>query len=226
MSFTYKLVMELIYLAILSAGFAYGAVKLFRKGQPLYFQLYVMGCGARVVERMIVCTTVICGLTDMNVSVGNFLGMFSLGLFILSANRGTLDGIVDDRSDPRNKKARRLAIIVPAFNMVACFIITGLYMVNVSVFTGLVIFVGAQPAIIASYYCAKHLLLMDEMQLLKATRPCNILAIAACGVGLINQLLSSLISSEIVLAYIHIIVYALPAVMVVYAVKGAEKWKA
>lgn len=225
MSYTYKLIMEFIYLAILSAGFFYGAIKLFRKGKPLYFQLYVMGCGARVVERMIVCTTVICGLTDMNVSVGNFLGMFSLGLFVLSANRGTLDGIVDNRSDPRNKKARLLALIVPAFNMIACFIVTAIYMANVSVFTGLVIFVGAQPAIIASYYCTKHLFLMDELELLKATRPCNILAIAACGVGLINQLLSSLISSEIVLAYLRIIVYAIPALMVVYAVKGAEKWK-
>lgn len=218
--------MELIYLAMLGSAFAYGVFKLFRKGKPLYFQLYVLACGCRLIERLIVFATFICGLSDSNVSIGTFLGMFSVGLFAFSANYGTLDGIVDDRSDDRNKKARRLALIAPTILTVFSLWLSVTYAVNISVFTGAVIFVAVLPIIPSSYYCTKHLFLpSDDLGLLKATRPCNIIAVVMYGVGIVRNVLSSMLLSEVVLALVSVVTFGLHALLVIVSVKGAEKWK-
>ena len=221
-----RIVFELIYLAMMGAAFVYGALHLFKKGQPLYFQLYVMGCGCRFVERLIVFTTFICGFETANVSVGTFFGMFTMGMFVVSANYGTLDGIVDDKHDARNKKARWIGMAVAAFNLAAVSVICYFYAVNVSLYTSVIILIAAAPAVVSSYFCTKHLFLpMDELGLLRATRPCNIIAVIVYAVGIVNNLIASFVGSEFALYCVRIAVYALPALLVIFAVKGAKKWK-
>ena len=226
MSFTFQLIMELIYLIILGSAFAYGACKLFKKGKPLYFQLYVIACGCRLIERLIVFATFICGLSDKNVSVGTFLGTFSIGLFGFAANYGTLDDLVDDRSDNRNKKARRLALIVPVLLTAAALWICAAYATNISVFTGVVLFIAFAPLLASSYYCMKHLLLpKDEFGLLDATRPCNAIVVVMYCIGIVRNILASTLLSEVALACVSVGIFLLHALLVYFAVKGAEKWK-
>ncbi|MCQ2400019.1 MAG: hypothetical protein MJ072_05895, partial [Clostridia bacterium] len=211
---------------ILVVAFIYGAIKLFRKGKPLYFQLFVVATGCRVMERLIVVTTIICGFTESDVSVAMLLGMFSYGLFAFSANYGVLDAIVDDRSDVRNKKARILAFIAPVIVGIMAVIIVMLYVKNYSLYTGVLIAIAVIPCLFGSYYNLKHLILpTDELGLLKATRSVNLIALIAYIVGIANNLVTALFPNSVLISQIHVVVFILPVLIVIYSVKGAEQWK-
>ena len=226
MSESAKLLMEFLYFAILAAAFAYGAVKLFRKGVPLYFQLYVMLCGCRMLERLISFAVLLCGLNSQYISAASFFGFFSAALFALSANRGTLDSIVDDKRNPANKKARLFALITPTVIAAMVVIIVAINLRNGSTFNGIALLIAASPCVPASYYNTKHLLLKDELGLLKATKSINIIVLIVYFIGFINNYLAVLLADSVALYLIRVIVFSLPALAVLASVKGAKKWKA
>ena len=58
-----------------------------------------------------------------------------------------------------------------------------------------------------------------------ATKICNILVICAYVVGIANNLLTSTLKSALAISLVHIAVFIIPALLVISAVKGAEKWK-
>ena len=226
MSYSFELGMDLLYFAILAATFIYGAISLLKPGKPLYFQLFVLASGCRMLERLIVVVLLICGFDNPNVSIGAFLGTFSMVLFVLAANYGTLDSLVDDRSDDKNKKARRLALIAPIILTSSFFVIVPNYIKNVSLFTAIILTIAFIPCIPASYFNLKHLLLpKDEMGLLEATKYCNVVALLAYVVGIANNFLASLFVRAESIMYVRLVVYTLPALLIVAAVKGAKQWK-
>ena len=225
MSNSAKLLMEFLYFAILAASFIYGAIKLFRKGVPLYFQLYVMLCGCRMLERLISFVAMLCGLSSQIVSAASFFGMFSAALFALSANRGTLDSIVDDKQNPANKKARILALITPIIIVSMMVVVFVMNLRNGTVFNGIVLAVAVAPCVPASYYNTKHLLLKDEFGFLKATRSINIIVLVVYFVGFFNNYFAVILGDTLALYLLRVVVFSLPALAVFASVKGAKQWK-
>lgn len=162
-----------ISFAISILAFGYGAAKLFHKKKPLYFQILVCAAGCFAVSQLSNIINVWCGVSDM-FSIG-MCGYFGCNLFLLSANLGTLDRIVDDGQS--SGKARAFGMIAPA--MMALLIVT-VFMVwkDKDLYLAIAWVIMLLPALPASFFNLKHILLpMDPYEFLKATKLCNLIAL-------------------------------------------------
>lgn len=155
-------------------GFAHGALRLFRKKNPLYYQLLVCAAGCFALQQLSATVSALCGGSAEHITVGLF-GFFGCNFFLLSANFGTLDRIVDDGS-PANKAAKRLAFLAPAV-MAVCLVLVFLVWRS-DLFDAVTLMIVLLPALPASYFNLKHLLLpIDDFGFLRATRRCNLAAL-------------------------------------------------
>ena len=224
MQYPIEFAVELVCALILAGAFAYGAKRLFRKGKPLYFQLYVLACGCRMLGHFINAVLLFCDLWDGSFTATRFFGNLACSLFILSANRGTLDGIVDDRRDKRNAKARYLALFAP-FLMLALLLAASLsYYENISRPASVFLFISAFPTVPASYFNLKHLLLpIDDFELLKATKGCNICALVLQVLSLVYSIASVYFSGNAIVCACEVLVYIPAIFMVAAAVKGVKR---
>ena len=205
---------------ILAAGaFGFGAAKLFKKKKPMYFQLIVCAAGCFAIEQLSVTVNIWCGVYDA-LSIG-MLGIFGCNFFLLSANYGTLDRIVDDGKG--SKKARILALIAPVIMAVLIGSVFTVWWGSNK--TGAVMWtVMLIPALFASYFNLKHLLLpMDPYEFLRATKPCNIAALVFCIVTAAYAIMLPL-GSNVISGTISIAASASMLLLAIFSVKGAKKW--
>lgn len=170
-------ILQIVTFCILAVSVWHGVRRLFQKRVPMYFQLLTAGVGCFALSEVtrLVGTLQKTGYAYFSVSCIGAIGCF---LFLLSANYGQLDGVVDDRGIAANRNARLAAVAAPV-------VILLLAAVQIAVFGGKmrpaklvsVILVGL-PAAAASYYNLKHLLLpVDDFGFLRATRACNLTAL-------------------------------------------------
>ena len=212
-----------LILSLLIAVFAFGvgAGKLFKKGTPMYWQLYICAAGCFALRQLSETVNFLCGLRG-NISVG-MLGIFGCNFFLLSANYGTLDKVVDDGS-VENKPARLLALIAPAVMAVLVTLVFFTWRKNDPV-CGALWLLMLLPMLPASYFNMKHLLLpLDAFELLRATRPCNLASLCFyllsalygvfCGLG--NTALAEVTSVVLSISMLF---------LVSAAIRGAKKWK-
>lgn len=222
----FELLFQIIYFVILTSAFIFGAVKLFGKSAPMYFRLYVMACGCLMLESLISAVLLICNLDDGSITAAFFFGTFSFSLFILSANRGTLDGIVDDRGEQKNKKARIYAVAAPVLVAALSAAAVFLYVKKNSPVQGILLFAAIAPTVFASYYNLKHLLLpVDDIGFLRATRGCNIAALFYEISDIVFIILSAAFPGNRAVMIYGAAVYAVAALLVFSAVRGYEKWE-
>ena len=209
----------LISFLIAAFAFGFGAAKLFKKKKPLYLQLLVCAAGCFAVQQLSYAVNIWCDVRAA-VSIG-MLGIFGCNFFLLSANFGTLDRIVDDGKG--SGKARKLALAAPAV-MAALTVTAFLVWKGRDGFGAVMWVVMLLPALPASYFNLKHILLpTDPFGFLRATKPCNLAALAfylltaAYGIGsasagtAVGGVLSVLMSLSVL-------------ALSLCAVKGAERW--
>ena len=212
-----------LILSLLIAAFAFGtgATKLFKKGTPLYWQLYVCAAGCFALRQLSETVNFLCGIQG-NISVG-MLGIFGCNFFLLSADYGTLDKVVDDGS-AENKPARKLALLAPVVTAALIASVFFAWRKN-DLVCGVLWLAMLLPMLPASYFNLKHLLMPpDDFELLRATRPCNLASLgvyllsalcgAACGLG--NTALAEVTSVALSASMLW---------LVCAAVKGRKKWK-
>ena len=207
--------------SFLIAAFAclFGAVKLFKKRKPMYLQILVCAAGCFAIGQLSYLVNIWCNVTA-TVSIG-MLGIFGCNFFLLSANFGTLDKIVDDGKG--SCRARILSIFAPVL-MAALTVTAFISWKDVDMFCAVMWLVMLIPALPASYFNLKHILLpIDSFELLRATKPCNIAALvfyvltatyAICSASQGNTV------SGILSVAMSVTVLALS----IFAVKGASKW--
>lgn len=207
-------------LIISVAAFGYGAAKLFRKKKPLYFQLLICATGCFMLQQLSVTVNIWCDtVTPVNIGMA---GIFGCNFFLLSANYGTLDRIVDDGEG--SQKARKKAVIAP---LVTALLIVCVFLCNknTDMFYAVISSVILLPAVPASYFNLKHILLpMDPFEFLKATRSCNITALLFYLVTVI-YLIASAYAGDIVCGLLSVLMSVSAAGISVSAVKGAKKWE-
>ena len=162
-----------ISFAISILAFGYGAAKLFHKKKPLYFQILVCAAGCFAVSQLSNIVNVWCAVPDA-FSVGLF-GYFGCNFFLLSANLGTLDRIVDDGQSAG--KARALGLVAPV--VMALLIVTAfMAWKERDIYRAIAWVIMLMPALPASFFNLKHILLpLDPYEFLKATRSCNLIAL-------------------------------------------------
>ena len=212
-----------LILSLLIAVFAFGvgAGRLFKKGTPLYWQLYICAAGCFALRQLSETVNFLCGMQG-NISVG-MLGIFGCNFFLLSANYGTLDKVVDDGS-VENKPARLLALIAPAVMAVLVTLVFFTWRKKEPV-CGALWLLMLLPVLPASYFNMKHLLMpLDAFELLRATRPCNFVSLCFyllsalygvfCGLG--NTAAAGVVSVVLSVSMLW---------LVSAAINGREKWK-
>lgn len=204
---------------IAAVAFGFGAVKLFKKKKPMYLQLLVCAAGCFALEQLSYLVNLWCNVSA-TVSIGMF-GIFGCNFFLLSANYGTLDKVVDDGKG--SGKARAISAIAPVI-MAALAVAAFFSWKNKDLFCAVMWLIMLIPAIPASYFNLKHILLpMDPFEFLRATKPCNIAT-------LIHYVITAayVISTSFSNSIIHGVLAALMSLsvleIVICAVKGAKKW--
>lgn len=171
------LILQWLSFGIAAAAFINGARLFFKKKKPMYFQLLTCAAGCFMLKALSEVVTALCGGSELPVTVG-LLGLFGCLFFLLSANYGQLDGIVDDRAE-KSGRARALAFAAPL--LLGAALITLLVLSNVGTFSVIVYAIVLVPLLPASYFNLKHLLLpIDPFGFLRATRLCNVTALLFC----------------------------------------------
>jgi len=173
---TASMVLEWIALICVSGVFVFGACAFFRKGKPLYFQLLVCASGCCALHRLWSVVSLLCGFSG-TLNVGLF-GLAGCLFFLLSANYGTLDRLVDEGKgiNRRQRIAAWIAPFVLVLAIIALFI-AGRDRIGACV----VLLLACLPALPSAYFSMKHLLLPDdEVGILCATRLCNVCILLFC----------------------------------------------
>ncbi len=214
-----NLIFGLVSFLIAAFAFGFGAAKLFKKKKPLYLQILVAAAGCFAIEQLSYIVNILCDVTAA-VSIGMF-GIFGCNFFLLSANFGTLDKIVDDGKG--TKKARAISVIAPVI-MAALTAFAFFTWEKIDMFSAVMWLIMLLPALPASYFNLKHILLpMDAFCFLRATKPCNISALVFYVLTAVYVICSANMGSTlsgIISLAMSLSVLALS----ISAVRGAEKW--
>ena len=214
-----KMLFALASFLIAAFAFGFGAAKLFKRKKPLYLQLFACAAGCFAVQQLSYIVNLWCGVTEI-VSIG-MLGIFGCNFFLLSANFGTLDKIVDDGKG--SGKARAGAVIAPLV-MAALALLAFLSWKNRNMFCAVMWLVMLLPALPASYFNCKHILLpIDPFGFLRATRPCNVAALIFYLVTAVYALCTAL-AGEIVIGLSSLLMSFAVLALTLCAVKGAKQW--
>ena len=216
----YALIYELVPLTISLIGFIIGMVNILKKKAPYFFTLIIFAVGCFVIEQVSLAVNTVCEIYD-TIWVGA-LGVFGCNLFLLSANYGALDKVIDETGLTSNKKF--LSLIAPTvltvITVITFFIWKDRDMLSAVVLTLIMI-----PAIPASYYNIKHLLLPeDDLGLLKAIKGCDIMSLVFFFMAVVHLFAITIDSIPgIVIAEVLLALSVLGLALA--AVKGVRQWK-
>ena len=214
-----NLIYGLISFLTASFAFGYGAVKLFKKRKPMYLQLLVCASGCFALEQLSYIVNLWCGVASV-VSIGMF-GIFGCNFFMLSANFGTLDKIVDDSKG--FNKLRVVSIIAPVV-MAVLTIFAFLSWKDKDMFSAVMWGLMLIPALPASYFNLKHILLpLDSFEFLRATKPCNIVALVFY-VATAAYIISLASMENTISGLLSVLMSLSVLALSLCAVKGAKRW--
>ena len=214
-----NIIFALASFIVAAFAFLFGAVKLFKKKKPMYLQILVCAAGCFAIEQLSCIVNIWCDVTAA-VSIGMF-GIFGCNFFLLSANFGTLDKIVDDGKG--SAKARAISVFAPVI-MAMLSIAAFLSWKDKDMFCAVMWIIMLLPALPASYFNLKHILLpMDPFRFLRATKPCNIAALVFYIVTSAYVIcLASM--GDTVSGILSVLMSVSVLALSMCAVKGAEKW--
>lgn len=215
-------IIELMAFAVSAAAFTYGAFYLFRREVPKYFRLYVCAAGCYMLEELWVIVNALFGNggQDGLVTVRLF-GFFGCLLFMLSANANEFDRVVDEGTEAR---PRRLGLLAPA-------VLLGLYSLyafspaNPNSRTSVVIgLLSISPALFASYFSLKHLLLPDDpMGFLNVTEDIDILTLFFYAANYLYPF-ADLCCPRLFMSVCDVLITLLLFAIVICCRKGASRW--
>ena len=151
---------------------------------PLYFQILTLATVCYVTVVMYRSVYFYCYGTFYQEPGITFLGFFGCFLFLFSANFGQFDSLIDDRS-----KAflpyRLIALVAPVVYAAFLAVLALTAKDRLPTFALVLTLVGFAPAIPASYYNLKHLILPDMgYSFTKGVRLCNLFALLVEGLEL------------------------------------------
>ena len=214
------LIYGIVSFVVAAAAFWLGAIKLFGTKSPLYMKLLVCAAGCFMLEQQLLLINLWCGVKEM-FSIG-MLGILGCNCFLLSANYGTLDKVVDDGSK-QNRTAKLLAVIASVVVAIACINVFIAWK-DKDIICAVMWVLMLLPAIPASYFNLKHILLpADDFGFLRATRFCNISALVLYIVMAAFAACSASESSRLVGIFSCLMSLAVLGITI-SAIRGAKKW--
>ena len=211
---------DLIALVLGLGALIYLIITLIKEKKGIYFQMIACAIGCNVLCYLYdVCEI----LTTKTLSEGfsvSYLGVIGCYLFLLSANYGCMDGIIDDGT-PAMLKSRRLAWIAPIV-AIALYVVN--FFADVPFETKKYYFFVWIPAAICSYYNLKHAIAPDlDFGFIKAIRPFNIAALAFNMLNLLHFTVWNYFDWPII-TLTGTLVGIATIIMAVTAKRGVKRW--
>lgn len=150
------------------------------------------------------------------------IGSISFFMFLISASYGQLDRLFDERSRS-TLKYRIIALAAPA--VLIAMALPVIFSDNVLAKDKIVFIIGCLPVFFASYFNFKHSILPDRnFNFVKAIRPYNITALMLEFLE-IMYLTMTVREKNISSGFLSILCAIASIFLMIYAKKGAEKWK-
>lgn len=212
------LALIIIAAAILIFSFFYGAIKLWKKKKPLYFQIIIAAIGCYALYQLFTVVMVFCDINEIYFNDG-FFGLFGSYLFLLCANTGVFEKIFE--------KPKTQYLVISILSGVLLFGIS--LAVSLLYFGGLsfnfFIFILQQlPACFVVYFNVKHLFTpVDDLGLIKDIRLTDIFSILFCVMSLLDILAWTIPG---IISGIADLVLSLVALgLTLTCVKGGQKWR-
>lgn len=170
-----KLIMNLWIFVCALGGSFYGFYWFYRPKKALFLKMITGGVSCLMLtELFMVIYMVTQGDIEPGFQVG-MLGIIGSFMFLLSANYGQMDGLVDNRSKelmPTRLKAFAAPAVIILLYVLFCFLVDS---AEVRIPVGLV----TAFIIPCSYYNFKHIIIYDvKLGIIRQLRPYNILAFA------------------------------------------------
>lgn len=161
----------------------YGLIVTGRKNTALYFKLVLGAVGCNALGYFYdVCEL----LTTNDLSEGftiSYLGSIGCFLFLLTANLGYLDGVIDDRTN-KMKASRFLALLAPLG--VALSYLPNVF-AEIDLDTKISYALIWLPAAFSAYYNLKHVLIPDMgFGFVRAIRPFNVCSLIYIATNLLH----------------------------------------
>ena len=221
MKMNMELLAELCVLVCSLVGVSYGLAVFFRKKSPLYARMITGAVGCMMFASLLTVVRRLTGFEEHVFQLEHlaYIGVF---LFLLTANAGMMDGLVDDRSDSL-RRYRLLALLAP---LTVVLLYLPMLLGRLPALAKGIHGVVALFAAAAAYYNCKHAIIPDvDFGVVRCVRGYNLLALAyaalytgsmtarACGAGTVMLLLSVLIGADVLLI--------LPMLK-----RGIEQWRA
>ena len=217
---TINLLRSLSFLIALAA-FVYGVVVASRKGGPMYFRIIIGAAVCHLLKELSMLVAHLCGDPSDNPVVVT-LAVVSSVFFLLSANYGQLDGIVDGGSAPVWIRLASCAVPLLILCSFAALLAAGALKNTVQLIADAAVVALMLPS---SYFHAKHLLLPDdEVGFLKSSRGCNIGALLYYFM-LRLQTLAGLAGSRGFSDAMRVAVSVSVFILVFMAERGIKRWK-
>ena len=217
------LIANIIVCTCALAGFIYGGITFFRPRQALYALMITLSLGCITFGRLFNIVRLLTGgdLTD-NIQLG-FLGMIGSLMFFFSANYGTVDTLLDDRTKAFTKY-RLIAFTAPAAAIVMYAL---LFLLGDSpllwIILGAVLTVFALPA---SYFNLKHLIFPDvDFGVVKCLRLYNFLVLLY-SLSVYIECVGLSRDNEVLTLICCIFNGLITVAMMPSIVRGLKKWRA
>ena len=215
------IITEVVPLVATLFSLIYGLKHFFKKGKPLCLQSITMAMASHALGSIYhLCQT----LTSDNLVEGftpAYLGRIGFFLFILTANYGQLDRIVDDGTS-KMRPARILALVAPV--MAILLYIPNALIDDVTIATKIVYALVWVPAIFCVYFSLKHAIIPDlDFGFIKAIKPSNVFVLLLC----FSELLCLTAWDyyyPVPMAIAATVFGALCICAMLFAKKGVEKW--
>ncbi|GEM_PF-4260689 len=190
---------------------------------PMYYKIPAGFVCCFALELLSCAVNEICGASFFgDPGVGAF-GIFGGFCFLLSANYGQLDSLVDDGSD--TARARRFALLAPALDAILIVVLLVGLDGEIALFNKIMFVVILLPILPASYFCLKHLLLpVDAFGFLRSSRLYNI-AVLAVGVLFICYLRMQMSDGDLIKNIGTVLAAVSVFCLVLSCGKGVKIWK-
>lgn len=215
-------IIELIAFIVSAVSLIYGYLTLQKKKIPKYFQQYVCAVGCYMLEELWVIVNSLLGVGALNGLVTvRLVGFFGCLCFMLSANSHGFNKITDEG---KNITVRLFALLAPAVLIMIYAIYISAAKSTASSVTLITGFLALSPALFASYFSFKHLLLPDdEMGYLKSIRGIDLLSLVFYAANFAYPVLYMYVPNVIMGIYDIILAVILFAVIILCG-KGASEW--
>ena len=202
---------------VMLCAFFYGAINLWRKGKPLYFQIIICAIGCVALYQLSVIVMTFCDVNETYFN-NSFFGYLGCNFFMFCANRGALEKMFD--------KPKTGYIVISALAGVAMFALT--------IFVDFLYFGAARavfflyivmqiPACFVVYYNVKHLFTpKDDLGLIKGIRMTDVFTLAFNVFSVIDLIFW--IDYSILSGVADLLLSFLVMGLSISAVRGAKKW--